>query len=146
MLRSVENRVKWLLHELDSFEISNGKEIQENLGFLGSENERILGSYTNDPEKSKDVIIVTDLGLYCWNGDQWPFLDYKLMEEVRFPDGGKENWRSLIITFKSGLEFTLPVKNATKYKSEMMVGMMGLDVFAFRKFLIGIISGIKRAN
>lgn len=112
------------------------------MSFCGSEKEKVLGCYTNDPAKDKEMIVVTDLGLHYRDGNQWDFLDYELMLEVRFPEGGKENWKSLVIKLKSGPEFVLPVKNETKSES----GVMGWDVFAFRKFFIGVISGINRAN
>ena len=143
MLRSVENRVQWLLHELKSFQDSIKKEELERLGFCGSKNEKILGRYTNGPAKDEeDIIIVTDFGLHLRDGNQWTFLDYKLMQEIRLPEGDKESWKFLVITFKDGTKINLPITNETKSES----GIMGWDVFAFRKFLAGIISGINRAT
>lgn len=102
--------------------------------------EKIIGIYNNHPN-NRNLVVVTDLGLYLESNGEWKFLDYMLMRGVGIPKyyfGNKKgsdryiNPKKLIIAVEQGPDFILPIINQDR----------GWDVFAFhayiRKFLFWI--------
>ena len=142
MLRSVENRSKWLLHGLDSFVTSENSEFLKEYDFRVSNDDKILGIYKNYIDEFKDIIIITNLGLYLGSEGKWAWVEYKLMKEIIFPLGGKEKWTYLKIYLKNGEEFNLPIKNRTPIDGTLS----NLDIYAFEKFIGGIIMGLQSEN
>ncbi len=139
MIRPVDNRAKWLLHELESYEPNIPDSFFNEYGLTIPENDKALGVYTNFFGIFKDIVVVTNLGLYVGTEGQWNYVTYESMEHVRFPNMRKENFIYLRIILKNGDEFILPTINRTPGHADLSY----LDIYAFEKFLSGIIMGLE---
>ncbi len=108
LIRPVDNRVKWLLHESKRFEVYEKKwSFQKEIPQLEGE-ENILGVYVTSKE-DEGLIVVTNVGMYISKQTGWESFKYVSMEDVKFPGNYKFSWNHLIVELKTRDTVKLPM-------------------------------------